>query len=141
MTPDEVTVEGLPYSFPKSHINSLVKPDKGHLYVRLHPPQDKFALLHDFISDRQQREDGGTIIPTISGSFSRPTSFDTDVGAVFCIDIPLYGCGFELYDKNIRWSVLFDKERLPEVSAMRDRAVIRLKEYRDYGDSLLNTRN
>lgn len=130
MSKNAVTVESLPYSFPRSHINSLVRPDEGHLYVRLHPPGERFALLHHPMSDRQQRKEGRIIIPTISGRFSRPAPIKTDVGEVFCIDIPHFSCGFELYDRDVRWSVLFDRERLGDVVAMNDRATILLSEYR-----------
>jgi hypothetical protein len=128
---DEVLVEGLPYSFPKSHLNSLVMPDKGHLYVRLHPPGENFALLHDPMSDRQQREEARTVIPTISDRFSRQVPIQTAVGEVFCLDgLPHYSCGFELYDQDVRWSVVFDRGRLRQVLAMRANAVVLLQSYR-----------
>ena len=126
-----VTVEGLPYSFPKSHLNSIVKPDEGHLYVRLHPPGHKFALMHHPRSDRRQREERTLIIATVNTSrFSKHWSAATNVGEVICTDIPHFNCGVQLYDREMRWSVVFDRDQLPEVSNMKRAAIVLLASYR-----------
>lgn len=126
-----LTVEGLPYSFPRNHINSVVNPDDGNLYVRLHPPGRNFALLHHPRSDRRQRETRKLIIATVNTSrFSKPWSVATKVGEVICIDQPHFNCGFELYDHERRWSVVFDNDQLPEVSNMKREASSLLARYR-----------
>ena len=129
-----VIIEGLPYSFPKSDVNSIVRPDEGHLYVRLHPQGHKFALMHHPRSDRRQREERTLIIATVNTSrFSKHWSVATKVGEVICTDIPHFNCGFELYDRNIRWSVVFDRDQLPEVSNMKVAATALLAGYRTTG--------
>lgn len=126
-----VMVEGLPYSFPKNHVNSIVKPDEGHLYVRLHPPGHKFAIMHHPRSDRRQLEEDTLIIATVNTSrFSKHWSVATNVGEVICTDIPHYNCGFELFDRDLRWSVVFDRDQLPEVSKMKRAATALLASYR-----------
>ena len=132
MTPSDVTVGGLPYSFPKSHINSLVRPEHGSLYVRLHPSGERFALLLHSKSDRQQKEQNTVIIPTINRSqFSNHRSVPTEVGEVICTnDFPRFNCGFELYDHEIRWSVVFDQDRISKVPEMKEEATRLLTSYR-----------
>jgi len=131
VTHNVVTVDGLPYSFPKDHINSLVKPDDGHLYVRLHPHGHDFALLHHPRSDRRQKEVNRLIIPTVNESrFVKYRSISTDAGEIICTDIPHYNCGFELYDRDIRWSVVFDQARISNVAKMKEEASELLTNYR-----------
>lgn len=126
-----VTAEGLPYSFPRNHVNSIVKPEDGHLYVRLHPPGHNFALMHHPRSDRRQREESKLIITTINTSrFSKHWSIATEVGEVICVDRPHFNCGFELYDHELRWSVVFDRAQLPEVSNLKREASSLLASYR-----------
>ena len=126
-----VTVEGLPYSFPRNHVNSIVKPEDGHLYVRLHPPGHNFALMHHPRSDRRQREESKLIIATINTSrFSKNWSIATEVGEVICVDRPHFNCGFELYDHELSWSVVFDRAQLPEVSNLKREASSLLANYR-----------
>lgn len=131
MSAKDVTVEGLPYSFPKDAMNSLVRPDEGHLYVRLHPPGHEFALLHHPRSDRRQKEVNRLIISTVNESrFSKYRSINTDAGEVICTDIPHYSCGFELYDHDVRWSVIFDASKISDASKMKGEASRLLTSYR-----------
>lgn len=126
-----VTVEGLPYSFPRDHVNSIVRPEDGHLYVRLHPPGQNFALMLHPRSDRRQREEGELIIATLNTSrYSKHWSVATKVGDVVCIDRPHFNCGFELYDHEQRWSVVFDGDQLPDISRMKREATSLLASYR-----------
>jgi len=131
----KVTIEGLPYSFPKNHVNSIVRPDEGQTYVRLHPPGYKFALMHHPRSDRREREQKTLVIATVNTSrFSKSWSVATQVGVVICTDTPHYNCGFELYDRDVRWSVVFDGDQLPQVSDMKSSATALLTSYRS-GDA------
>jgi hypothetical protein len=132
----EVTVRlrGTTYVFPKRDVVASVFPPHGTLFVRIAPKGKNFNLVLDernhYIPNRQ-----GKTIPTISRindvRFQKFQIITLDFGTVVCgRGWPHFNCGFRIDDGAVRWSVLFDRERLGDVSSIRHEALSVISFYR-----------
>lgn len=127
----QVTIEGLPYSFPKDHVSGFTTPQGGGTFVRLKPPGEAFLLVLDSKADRLQMETGRIIVSRINFSeFSRVTELHQDGETVICGEFTHNNCGFQIDDDGFRWNIIFDREKLPDVTAFRERARGLISSYR-----------
>lgn len=135
MEPEKITVRGVTYEFPKEDIlTAAVPPASGRLFVRLSPPGKQFDLILDELSHYSPNQQGADI-PTISRL--NDVRFETFKvthfawGPVICGRAqPKFNCGLRIEDGAVRWSVLFDKERLQESEQIRAQAWSIIQSYR-----------
>jgi hypothetical protein len=121
-------IEG--YSIPWVQVDAYVPPEKGGVYLRLKPEVGVWLIL-DRVADRKQAEQDRMVIPGINDGFNRKVDFvQTGVGTVLCKQTPRYSCGFQIGSDGRNWNVIFDRRRLPEVGAIRSRAVHVIQSYR-----------
>ena len=98
--------------------------------MRLEPPREGIWLILDEKNDRKRNEKGDLVVSGINDTVAqKPERISTKVGTDLCNDTPRFACGFELNDKGTRWSVLFDKQRLSEVEAIKEQASKILAQY------------
>jgi hypothetical protein len=135
--PQPLSLRGVEYRIPRHDISGLVMPPKdgSALFVRLEPPKADYHLVLDEFSHYLPNKLGPDI-PTISrlndNRFGTFTVTQTKVGPVICQihHYPHFNCGFRLDDGPVRWSVLFDKERLLQVERIRSEAEAAVHSYR-----------
>lgn len=129
MQTNTITIQGVTYGFPDSHVEAILQ-DQGHIFIRLHPADSNYKLLLNTRSDRKQRETGDLIISGVSDQFGQFEHIPTVVGTVVCKEAPHWSCGFEVVDKGVRWSVVFDRDHLRNVKELKDAALSALSSYR-----------
>ena len=131
LPPDPLTIEGLPYAFPKDHVHGFVPAEKGYLYLRLAPPGQELFLIIDARSERKQREQNSLVVSSINDTrFSQAKVFFQQGEQIVCKDTPLYSCGLQLNDSGITWSVVFHRESLSNVTDIKRRAEELITRYR-----------
>lgn len=128
---ENVTIDGLPYAFPKNDILNIVFPTQGKTFIRLEPPGESFLLVKDEGADRKQEATGKTIISKINSSrFRKVEEFYRDGIQVFCKESPFFSCGTQIEDQGIKWSVIFNRSDVKNVANIKDRAQRVLMRYR-----------
>jgi hypothetical protein len=128
-----VEIRGQQYTFPSSERRAVVA-DQGQLLVRVKPRGAPFQLIFNTRSDRQQQETGNLVISGVSDQFSDFEQVQSPVGTILCKDVPYWGCGFALMDGKARWSVVFNRDQIPNATVMQKEALRLLRGYR--GDQI-----
>lgn len=129
MDTKKLTLHGVSYEFPKEDVEGIVH-DQGHTFVRIRPSNQEFQLILNTRSDRRQRETDALVISGVSDQLGTFEDVQTPVGTVLCKDVPHWGCGFEVFDQGIRWSVIFDRDHIDEVERFKATASSLLQSYR-----------
>lgn len=129
MKETKIEVENSSYTFPKSDIEAIVQ-DQGQTLIRLHRSNDHFKLFYNSRSDREQRQTGRLVISGVSDQFGKFESIESPVGTVVCKNTPYWSCGFALQDGSVRWSVVFDRQRVGDVKNLKEEALNLLSSYR-----------
>ena len=132
--PQMVSLHGVGYEFPARDVDSFVRETPGTLYVRLRPPGRDFELILDELSHYSLNRQGASV-PTISRlndhSFSNFDVHRSPSGAVICGDnFPHFNCGLRVTDGQVRWSVLFDRDRIGRADQIRLEATAVIRSYR-----------
>lgn len=117
------------YAFPSHEVEAVVA-DQGHLFVRVRPHTGPFQLLFNTRSDRAQVKTGKLVISGVSDQFGTFDYEPSAVGTIVCNQAPNWNCGFEVMDGDARWSVVFDRELIPQAEALRSKALQALHGYR-----------
>jgi len=125
----EISVPGATYRVPDSDVEAVIK-DQGQTLVRIHPAGTHFKLILNTRSDRRQKETGKLVISGVSNRFGNFESVDTPAGEVICSDVPHWNCGFEIFDQNSRWSVVFDRDYIHHTDELKAKALSILESYR-----------
>ena len=131
--PQPVSLRGVSYEFPRGDIESYNSESEGTLFVRLRSPGSDFDLILDELSHYAANNQGSGV-PTISrvnsNLFATFQVINSPVGLVICGgDMPHFNCGFRINDGPVRWSVIFDRDRLPQVKRMRAQAEAAIRSY------------
>ena len=130
-----MTVGAVTYHFPAEHIDQFIEPGEGLPYAKLRPPGANFQLIY-LARDKYSRNFAGGNAPLISTvtDHSAPEPFEhfnTASGVTVCRnDHPHYGCGLRIEDEGVAWSVVFDRDQVPNSDAIRAAAENILKTYR-----------
>jgi hypothetical protein len=113
------SVRGVVYEIPRHDVHAMTSPKSSIFYVRVAPPGAHYHLVldefHHYLPNKL-----GVNVPTISrindNRFGSFTVEHSKIGPVVCYTdpIPHFSCGFRLDDGSVRWSVLFDRDRLAQ---------------------------
>jgi hypothetical protein len=133
--PTRVTVKGVTYEVPHPYVITSNAPPEGRIFVRVRSEDHSFDLILDEFTPYLPNR-SGIGIPTISrindSEFVKTLTFESSAGPIVCIDgqQPHFSCGIEIRDGHVRWGVLFDKDRVPDVERLRAEAERAIRSYR-----------
>lgn len=129
--PENIKIEGLPYSFPRSEVERFVRPSDGMTYVRLKESAANYILILDSMVDRDERERGYPVIASLNFSrYAKTETVDALGGAVICRDRVGLNCGVRIDDAGIRWSVIFSRNDIVRAPGIRRMALRQVQSYR-----------
>ena len=132
MKPKSLEIRGVLYTFPREHVDGLVRPEEGNLFVRLAPPNQSFLLIYsenNYLSNEQ-----GDNVPTIAYINDVPNRniriLHDDSGPVICEPgLREFNCGLRVVESGIRWSVLFNQRYIKDSLTIRTAALEVLSGY------------
>lgn len=130
----QLAVGEVTYGFPAEEVLRFTSPGDGQPYARLRPQGQSFDLIYSSRAStrRNWQGDQAPLVTSIndhpSPRFSRHQS---ELVTVVCRDGGLhFGCGIQVNDQGVSWSVVFDKEEIAQADAIRTAALEVLKRYR-----------
>lgn len=133
--PLTLDIDGVTYVIPRRHVVTTIMPGQGSLYVLAHDPGAVFQLIyserHKISRNYQQ---GAPLVPHINNFPSEGfEQFDYPSGKTVCrLEVPHWNCGLRIDDGPVPWSVIFDRDQVPNSEAIRNAAVAQLAAYREH---------
>lgn len=134
MEDKQITIGDATYSLPSDHIRAFTKPGEGQPYARLRPPKSPYDLIYSARA-RYRTTWTGADTPLVSSvndhrspKFER---FQFPGGMTVCrSDQPYYSCGLQIVHRGVNWSVVFNRDQVPNSDAIRASALEILETYR-----------
>ena len=130
-----LTVSSVAYVFPADQVQSFTEPGEGSPFARVRPRGRLFDLIYSERAKyrRNWQGKGAPLVTSVndhssSGNFER---FDSDDFVTVCRgDLPYFGCGIQIEDAGVPWSVVFNRDQVPDAAAIRASALAALQKYR-----------
>jgi len=128
-----ITISGVSYNFPVNLVKGFVTPEQGRPFVRISPPHRRFMLVYSARSSEQSEQ--GSQVPTIPFINDFPNGpvdiVSTPQGMVICATASYpFNCGFRIDDARVPWNVMFGRDHLSQVSAIKAEAMALIATFR-----------
>jgi hypothetical protein len=130
-----LTVSGVTYTFPAEQVQSFLEPGEGPPFVRVRARGRLFDLIYSERAKTRQnfQGEGAPLVTTVNDHSSRSDfeRFDSDGVITVCRgDHPYYGCGIRIEDNGVPWSIVFNRDQVPDAASIRAAALETLQKYR-----------
>jgi hypothetical protein len=128
-----LTISDVTYIIPENLVNGLVTAEEGEPFVRISPPHRRFMLVYSTRSSENSPQ--GPDVPTVPFINDFPAAqvevLSGHEGKVVCaVDTYRFNCGLRIYDGQIPWNVLFNRELISQVSPIRAEALELISTFR-----------
>lgn len=134
MEEKQLSVGSVTYAFPADHIEAFTNPGEGEPYVRLRPPGSQYDLIYSARARYRTNWTGEDtpLVSSINDHRSRKfEQFGSPNAIIVCrSDQPFYSCGLQIVDNVVVWSVVFNRDQVPNGDMIRESAAKTLKTYR-----------
>lgn len=128
---EDVRMEGLPYSFPASHVRGFIPRKGNEFFIRVAPPGKEMLLILDSSADARRSERNEVVISGINPSrFTAAEVHRRDGEVAICASLVRYQCGLEIFDHGVRWNVLFNQNGLRDLKSVKSEAATLIVKYR-----------
>lgn len=130
-----LTVSGVTYAIPADHVQSFTEPGEGSPFARVRVHGRLFDLIYSERAKYRRNWQGkdAPLVTSVNDHSSRRSfeRFDSNGVVTVCRgDQPYYGCGIRIEDAGVPWSVVFNRDQVPDAPLVRAAALQALQKYR-----------